>query len=144
MRTLKEHNIPPHSLTLEITETAAVTNMEQANEQITQLRQQGVEVALDDFGTGFSSLNMLRSLPLHTVKIDRSLIDPMPQQEAIAVVKAICDLAAVLQLKVVAEGVETVEHASAAREAGCDALQGYLFAKPLEIDDATRWLSDRY
>ncbi len=144
MQTLRDFDLPPGVLTLEITETAAVTHMDQANEQIRQLRQAGVEVALDDFGTGFSSLNMLRSLPLRTVKIDRSLIDPMPNQEANAVVKAICDLAAVLKLDVVAEGVETPEHAAAALGAGCDALQGFLFAKPLEVDEATRWLTDRY
>lgn len=144
MQALAKFDVPPRWLTLEITETAAVTHMDQAHEQISQLRAQGVEVALDDFGTGFSSLNMLRSLPLRTVKIDRSLIDPMPGQEANAVVKAICDLAAVLHLDVVAEGVETTEHAAAALRAGCDALQGYLFAKPLDVDEATRWLSDRY
>ena len=130
----------PLRVTLEITETAAVAHMDQAREQISQLRQQGVEVALDDFGTGFSSLNMLRSLPLHTVKIDRSLIDPMPESHAVAVVKAICDLAAVLDLDVVAEGVETAAHAEAARAAGCHALQGYHFARPLDVPDATQWL----
>ena len=144
MRALSAFNLPPQCLTLEITESAAVTHMDQANEQISQLRQQGVEVALDDFGTGFSSLNMLRSLPLRTVKIDRSLIDPMPSQQANAVVKAICDLATVLRLDVVAEGVETEAHATAALRAGCDALQGFLFAQPLEVDEATRWLVERY
>lgn len=141
MQTLKQHALPPRALTLEITETAAVTHMDQAMAHIRQLREQGVEVALDDFGTGFSSLNMLRSLPLQTVKIDRSLIDPMPNTEAVAVVKAICDLAAVLDLDVVAEGVETPEHARAAREAGCHALQGYLYARPLSVDEATSWLA---
>ena len=141
MQTLRQHNLPPRALTLEITETAAVTHMDQAMAHIQLLRQQGVEVALDDFGTGFSSLNMLRSLPLQTVKIDRSLIDPMPNTEAVAVVKAICDLASVLDLDVVAEGVETPEHARAAREAGCHALQGYLYARPLSVDEATGWLA---
>ncbi|TXH35380.1 MAG: bifunctional diguanylate cyclase/phosphodiesterase, partial [Burkholderiaceae bacterium] len=141
MQTLQQHALPAHALTLEITETAAVTHMDQAMAHIEQLRQQGVEVALDDFGTGFSSLNMLRSLPLQTVKIDRSLIDPMPNIEAVAVVKAICDLAAVLDLDVVAEGVETPEHAKAAREAGCHALQGYLYARPLDVAEATNWLA---
>jgi diguanylate cyclase (GGDEF)-like protein/PAS domain S-box-containing protein len=144
MAALQRHGLPPAWLTLEITESAAVTHMDQAHEQISQLRHYGVEVALDDFGTGFSSLNMLRSLPLRTVKIDRSLIDPMPGQEADAVVKAICDLAAVLSLNVVAEGVETMAHATAALRAGCDVLQGYLFAKPLDVGEATRWLSERY
>lgn len=141
MNTLRDFQVPPALLTLEITESAAVTHMEQAREQISQLRAQGVDVALDDFGTGFSSLNMLRSLPLHTVKIDRSLIDPLPAPEAIAVVKAICDLASVLHLEVVAEGVETAEHAQAALGAGCDVLQGYFYAKPLESIQAAQWLA---
>jgi EAL domain-containing protein (putative c-di-GMP-specific phosphodiesterase class I) len=140
MRTLRHFNVPPPQLTLEITESAAVTHLDQAREQIGQLRSHGVEVALDDFGTGFSSLNMLRSLPLSTVKIDRTLIDPMPDPDATAVVKAICDLAAVLHLDVVAEGVETTAHASAALGAGCNALQGFLYARPLEPIDAARWL----
>ena len=143
MRALAEFNVPPALLTLEITESAAVTHMAQARDQIGQLRQQGVEVALDDFGTGFSSLNMLRGLPLSTVKIDRSLIDPMPAPDAAAVVKSICDLAGVLNLEVVAEGVETTEHAAAALAAGCNVLQGYYFAKPLEAVAATGWLQGR-
>lgn len=141
MQTLQQHGLPPRTLTLEITESAAVAHMDQAMAHIQRLREQGVDVALDDFGTGFSSLNMLRSLPLQTVKIDRTLIDPMPATEAVAVVRAICDLAAVLKLDVVAEGVETPEHARAAREAGCHALQGYLYAQPLEAAEATAWLS---
>ena len=143
MRTLAEFKVPPALLTLEITESAAVTHMAQARDQIGQLRQQGVEVALDDFGTGFSSLNMLRGLPLSTVKIDRSLIDPMPAPDAAAVVKSICDLAGVLNLEVVAEGVETIEHAAAALAAGCNVLQGYYFAKPLDVPAASGWLQGR-
>jgi EAL domain-containing protein (putative c-di-GMP-specific phosphodiesterase class I) len=107
------------------------------------MRKHGIEVALDDFGTGFSSLNMLRSLPLSTVKIDRTLIEPMPDVDAVAVVKAICDLAAVLHMDVVAEGVETQAHASAATAAGCKVLQGFLYAKPLEAADAAQWMRGR-
>ena len=140
VRTLRHFNVPADLLTLEITESAAITHLDQAREQIGQMRGHGVEVALDDFGAGFSSLNMLRSLPLSTVKIDRTLIDPMPDANATAVVKAICDLAAVLQLTVVAEGVETSAHASAAAGAGCNVLQGFLYARPLDAADAARWL----
>lgn len=143
VRTLRHFNVPPELLTLEITESAAVTHMEQARGQIAQMRAHGIEVALDDFGTGFSSLNMLRSLPLSTVKIDRTLIDPMPAPDATAVVKAICDLAAVLHLEVVAEGVETADHASSALAAGCQVLQGYLYARPLEPEGAADWLRER-
>jgi diguanylate cyclase (GGDEF)-like protein len=143
VRTLRHFNVPPALLTLEITESAAVTHLDQARVQIGQMRSHGIEVALDDFGTGFSSLNMLRSLPLSTVKIDRTLIDPMPDVDATAVVKAICDLAAVLRLNVVAEGVETAAHASAAIGAGCNVLQGFLYARPLEPADAAKWMRGR-
>lgn len=114
--------------------------MEQTTVQVEQLRDLGVHVAMDDFGTGFSSLNMLRLLRLHTVKIDRGLIDPLPSPEAIAVVRAICQLADALRLHVVAEGVETVAQARAAREAGCGELQGYLYSRPLSSVDVGPWL----
>jgi diguanylate cyclase (GGDEF)-like protein/PAS domain S-box-containing protein len=139
--TLAQHRVPPELLTLEITESAAVTHLEQARDQMQQMRELGVRVALDDFGTGFSSLNLLRSLPVSTVKIDRSLIEPLPAADAAAVVKAICQLAAVLQLDVVAEGVESGAQAQAARDAGCQVLQGALYAQPLTADEAGRWLA---
>lgn len=139
--TLARHRVPPALLTLEITESAAVTHLEQARDQIRQMRELGVRVALDDFGTGFSSLNLLRSLPVSTVKIDRSLIEPLPASDAGAVVKAICQLAAVLKLDVVAEGVENEAQAVAARHAGCQVLQGALYANPLTADEAGAWLA---
>ncbi|MEO8154997.1 MAG: EAL domain-containing protein [Rhizobacter sp.] len=139
--TLQQYGVPPELLTLEITESAAVTHLEQAREQLHELRRLGVEVALDDFGTGFSSLNLLRSLPVTTVKIDRTLIEPLPALDAAAVIKAICQLAGVLQLDVVAEGVETESQALAARNAGCHVLQGSLYAPPLTAEDAQRWLA---
>jgi diguanylate cyclase (GGDEF)-like protein/PAS domain S-box-containing protein len=137
---LDDTGVPPELLTLEITESSAVQNLEQTIAQISQLREMGVHVAMDDFGAGFSSLNMLRSLPLQAVKIDRGLVDPLPAPEAVAVVRAICQLAQALGLKVVAEGVETEGQAQAAREAGCTELQGYLYAKPLGRQEAGRWL----
>lgn len=139
-RVLADTGTPPELLTLEITESSAVQNLEQTILQITQLREMGVQVALDDFGAGFSSLNMLRSLPLRSVKVDRGLVDPLPAPEAVAVVRAICQLAEALQLTVVAEGVETEAQAQCARDAGCAELQGYLYAKPLSRMDAGRWL----
>lgn len=137
---LETQGVQPQFLTLEITESSAVQNLDQTVLQVEQLRAMGVQVAMDDFGTGFSSLNMLRRLHLHTVKIDRGLIDPLPAGDAIAVVRAICQLAAALHLHVVAEGVESREQADAARDAGCGDLQGYLFSKPLPAQDAGVWL----
>ncbi len=139
---LLQYSLPAHAITLEITESAAVANLDQAREQIRQLRSLGVAVGLDDFGTGFSSLNMLRSLPLQSVKIDRGLIEPLPATDATAVVQAICQLAVALRLDVVAEGIETAAQANIARLAGCHELQGDLFAKPLTPDEAGQWLQD--
>lgn len=139
---LLQYSLPAQAITLEITESAAVANLDQAREQIRQLRSLGVAVGLDDFGTGFSSLNMLRSLPLQSVKIDRGLIEPLPATDAAAVVQAICQLAVALRLDVVAEGIETAAQAKIARLAGCHELQGDLFAKPLTPDEAGQWLQD--
>ncbi len=140
VRALRRFDLPPRLLTLEITESAAVTHMAQAHGQIDRMRAHGIEIALDDFGTGFSSLNMLRGLPLQTVKIDRTLIEPLPAPDAAAVVAAICALARGLRLDVVAEGVETAAQAGAAEAAGCQVMQGYLYARPLQPADAARWL----
>jgi diguanylate cyclase (GGDEF)-like protein len=137
---LKACKVEPRWLTLEITESSAVQNLDQTVLQVAQLHSMGVHVAMDDFGTGFSSLNMLRTLRLHTVKIDRSLITPLPSDDAVAVVHAICQLAQALQLTVVAEGVETEEQAVSARDAGCTELQGFLYAMPLSVEDAAAWL----
>ncbi|MES2947211.1 MAG: EAL domain-containing protein [Pseudomonadota bacterium] len=139
--TLQSCGVAAQWLTLEITESSAVQNLEQTTLQVEQLRAMGVHVAMDDFGTGFSSLNMLRSLRLHTVKIDRGLIDPLPSPDAVAVVRAICQLAEALHLHVVAEGVETQAQANAARDAGCGELQGYLYSRPLLFQDVGLWLS---
>lgn len=140
-KVLHDTGVAPGLLTLEITESSAVQNLAQTVTQVEQLRDMGVHVAMDDFGTGFSSLNMLRSLHLHAVKIDRGLIDPLPSPDAIAVVRAICQLADALHLHVVAEGVETTAQADAARLAGCGELQGFLFAKPLRPEHAALWLT---
>ncbi|MDZ7936954.1 MAG: EAL domain-containing protein [Rhodoferax sp.] len=137
---LQEHGVDPRWLTLEITESSAIQNLEQTIAQVAQLHAMGIHVALDDFGTGYSSLNMLRTLRLHTVKIDRGLVDPLPAPESIAVVQAICQLAQALSLRVVAEGVETIAQAEAARDAGCGVLQGYLYSKPLPPAVAGEWL----
>ena len=138
-RTLRRFSLPSETLTLELTETAAVTHIEQTRGQIERMRADGVAVSLDDFGTGFSSLNLLRSLPLAGVKIDRSLIEPLPEADAAAVVRAICDLARVLDLDVVAEGIETEAQAASATLAGCHVLQGRLISQALLPAEAARW-----
>jgi EAL domain-containing protein (putative c-di-GMP-specific phosphodiesterase class I) len=135
-RTLARHGVSPDALAIEITESAAVAHLDDARQRIQELRALGLEVALDDFGAGISSLNILRSLPLQGVKLDRLLIDPLPAPDALAVVRAVCQLASALGMTVVAEGVETAAQADAARQAGCDELQGYHFGRPLPPADA--------
>jgi diguanylate cyclase (GGDEF)-like protein/PAS domain S-box-containing protein len=139
-RSMALHRVPPQSLSIEITETAAATHLDEARLRIAEFGALGLQVALDDFGAGLSSLNILRSLPLQVVKIDRLLIDPMPAADAVAVVRAVCQLARALRLKVVAEGVETAEQAEAARAAGCDEFQGYHFSRPVPPADAVAWM----
>jgi EAL domain-containing protein (putative c-di-GMP-specific phosphodiesterase class I) len=139
-RILADSGVPARCLTLEITESAAVDNLGDTQVQLQRLSELGIEVAMDDFGTGFSSLGMLRKLPLSTLKIDRSLIDPLPAPDAVAVVTAICQLASALDLRVVAEGIETLEQSVAARDAGCQELQGFFYARPLTVDGAADWM----
>ena len=139
-RCMALHRVPPQFLTIEITETAAATHLDEARQRIAELGELGLKVALDDFGAGVSSLNILRSLPLQVVKIDRLLIDPLPATDALAVVRAVCQLARALNLRVVAEGVETMAQAEAALVAGCDELQGFHFSRPLPPHEALSWL----
>jgi diguanylate cyclase (GGDEF)-like protein/PAS domain S-box-containing protein len=118
-------------LEVEITETAAMTHLDRVLPQLARLREAGVGVAFDDFGTGQSSLTLLRRLPITTLKLDRSMIDPLPEPSAGAVVRAACVLGEVLGLSVVAEGVETEAQAQGAESLGCTHLQGFLLSRPV-------------
>ena len=137
---LDRQGLPHEALQIEITETAAIGHVERVLPQLERLRQAGVLCALDDFGTGQSSLTMLRQLPIHAMKLDRSMIAPLPQLDASAVVQATCALGQSLGLEIVAEGVETEEQAMAAEALGCTQLQGYYFARPLPAALATESL----
>ena len=134
-------DLPYSSLQIEITESAAIGHVEQVRPQLERLRAAGVLCALDDFGTGQSSLTMLRQLPIHAMKLDRSMIAPLPQHEAGAVVRATCALGQSLGLEVVAEGVETEAQAQAAEALGCTQLQGYHLGRPLHALDAGELLA---
>ncbi len=138
---VRAHGLAPELIDIEITETAAITHMDRVLPQLARLREAGVGVAFDDFGTGQSSLTLLRRLPITTLKLDRSMIDPLPEASAGAVVRAACVLAEALGLAVVAEGVETEAQAAAAEGLGCTHLQGYLLSRPLAADAAGALLS---
>jgi len=134
---LSEHQLPPGRFEVEITETAAIGHVERVLPQLAQLRQAGVPIALDDFGTGQSSLTMLRQLPIAAMKLDRSLITPLPAADAGAIVQAACVLGRSLKLEIVAEGVETYAQAAAAEALGCTQLQGFLLGRPLPAASAS-------
>ncbi|MDO3701124.1 bifunctional diguanylate cyclase/phosphodiesterase [Micromonospora sp. C28SCA-DRY-2] len=132
---LRRHQVPPHRLVLEITETVVMSELEVIDEVLATLRAMGVQLAVDDFGTGFSSLTFLTRIAVDELKVDRSFVIRMADSpEAAAIVRTTVGLAHELGLRVVAEGVETAEQRTALAELGCTAAQGYHFFKPMPAD----------
>jgi EAL domain-containing protein (putative c-di-GMP-specific phosphodiesterase class I) len=131
-RALEETGLAPACLRLEITEGAVMQDAKMTINVLRDLRELGVEISVDDFGTGYSSLSYLKRLPIDEVKIDRSFVHDVPgDPDDAAIVAAIIALAQALNLRVVAEGVETQEQLAFLRERGCHVMQGYLFARPM-------------
>jgi EAL domain-containing protein (putative c-di-GMP-specific phosphodiesterase class I) len=129
---LARHKVVPNLLTLEITETTAMRDVETTLEIMTRLDEMGVRIAIDDFGTGYSSLLHLKRIPASELKIDRGFVrDLAEDSEDAAIVSAIVALGRTLKLQVVAEGVETAAQKSFLAGLGCDALQGYLLGRPM-------------
>ena len=129
---LREHGVPAVCLTLEITESTAMRDVEETLDIMTRLDAMGVRIAIDDFGTGYSSLLHLKRIPASELKIDRGFVrDLAEDSEDAAIVSAIVALGRTLNLQVVAEGVETAAQQSFLASLGCDALQGYLLGKPV-------------
>ncbi len=129
---LARHGVPPTLVTCEITESAAMQDTATTQQIFRELGELGVSISIDDFGTGYSSLAYLRKLPAEELKIDRAFVTDLGHSaDARAVVDAVVQLAHALGLKVVAEGVETVQQQQMLTELGCDELQGYLLARPM-------------
>jgi len=134
MDILREEGLPAHLLEVELTETVLMENMEAGAHTLHRLSQLGIHLAIDDFGTGYSSLAYLRQLPMRRLKIDRSFVRDLPEQEhSRTIVTAIVALAHGLGLEVTAEGVETPQQADYLVQQGCDVLQGYVFARPMPV-----------
>jgi diguanylate cyclase (GGDEF)-like protein len=138
---LGEAAVDPHRLTIEVTETALVTDLDLAASQLEQLRSLGVRVAIDDFGTGYTSVAHLRALPVDEIKIDSSFVHGLPDRESYILIQMINELAHRLDVPTVAEGVETADQVDALREIGCDCLQGFLFARPMPAADLLSWMA---
>ena len=135
---------PPARLELELTESVVLENIDDTIAKMRQLKEIGVAFAMDDFGTGYSSLSYLTKLPLDRLKIDRSFISNLPQSTSDAVVvQAIITMAHTLGLKVVAEGVETTDQHDFLGQHGCTTFQGYLFGKPMPLDELEASLAAR-
>ncbi|MFI8741413.1 sensor domain-containing protein [Stutzerimonas zhaodongensis] len=132
---LSEEQLPPDRLELELTESLLLEATEETRQQLIGLKALGVTLAMDDFGTGYSSLSYLKKFPIDVIKIDRSFIKDIPDnQDDIEITSAVIAMARNLNLKVVAEGIETVEQLTFLRHQRCDIGQGYLFDKPIPGD----------
>ena len=131
-RVLKGAGDTANSLEIEITESLIMQDIEANIRKLRAVREMGVEVAVDDFGTGYSSLSYITRLPINTLKIDRAfIINMVSKPDDLSIVATIISLGHSLNLKVVAEGVETEEQKKLLRLLKCDEMQGYLFSKPL-------------
>ena len=141
---LEESGADPASICLEVTETVAVEDSERNRSAISGLRETGIKLALDDFGTGYASLSFLKRFPLDVLKIDRSFVAGIsPDSEDAAIVGAIVALASARELIAVAEGVETVTERDTLKAMGCDRGQGFLFSRPMPVEQLTELLAVR-
>lgn len=129
---LMKSNVSPHRINFELTETAMMVDLRQAQESIVQLQQLGCGIALDDFGTGYSSLTQLHALSLTKIKIDKSFVKDIDKNPAsLQIVNSLLSLANDMQLKCIVEGVETEDELATLQKIGAKFIQGYIFSKPL-------------
>lgn len=140
---LEDSGIPPKQLEIEITESILIESAEKAADCLNELKDMGIRIAIDDFGTGYSSLSYLNSFPSDILKIDKSFIDKMNDSDSSEkYVEAIISLAHVLDLEVIAEGVEEPEQLKTLSNIHCDYIQGFIWGKPLTQDEAEKLLTD--
>jgi diguanylate cyclase (GGDEF)-like protein/PAS domain S-box-containing protein len=140
-RILRETGLNPACLQLEITESAMAKNLKNTARVLKELSKTGVSIALDDFGTGYSSLSYLHEFPISTLKIDRSFVTRMSaESDGAEIVRAIIALARNMQMRVIAEGIETIEQLEQLREMDCDLGQGYLFSQPIAADQVPNFV----
>ncbi|MCE2571309.1 EAL domain-containing protein [Motilimonas eburnea] len=137
---VKAQEISPHNLMLEVTETGLLVDIPDTIQKLSLIRQFGIEIALDDFGTGYSSMAYLKELPLDLLKIDKTFIDELAQHDHSPITESIISIGKNMQLKVIAEGVETLDQAKRLADLGCHIYQGYYFAKPMPEQDFIAWL----
>ena len=133
---INKYQIPTELLELELTESAGFEDFDKFIDIINELKKQGFSIAVDDFGSGYSSLNMLRQIPCDILKLDKGFInDSTTDERGKIVVQHVLSMAKNLSLKTVSEGIETVEQAQFLTNSGCDIAQGFLYAKPMKLED---------
>ncbi|OWV27819.1 diguanylate cyclase [Halomonas campaniensis] len=136
-------NVPPAMLKLEVLESAAMHDIQAALQNMSRCQALGVSFAIDDFGTGFSSLTHLRQLPVSLIKIDQSFVrDMLSDQDDMAIVESVIYMANRFKRPMLAEGVETLEHAKALMALGCELAQGYGIARPMPAESLPTWLAN--
>jgi EAL domain-containing protein (putative c-di-GMP-specific phosphodiesterase class I) len=141
---LSETGFDPRYLEFEITESVLMESSTAVREVLADLKAMGISISLDDFGTGYSSLSYLKRFPIDALKIDRTFVRDIPaDQDDAAIVRAIIAMARSLRMKVIAEGVETVEQQQFLRAEGCDEIQGYLPGRPVPPGEFRRMLQSR-
>jgi diguanylate cyclase (GGDEF)-like protein len=141
---LERSGLPPSALTLEITETALMRNPEQTARRLHAIKNLGTRIAIDDFGTGYSSFAHLKQFPVDALKIDRSFISQLSENpEGEALLRTLVKLGKALSIETLAEGIELEHQLTLLREECCDSGQGFLFARPLEAEDAEAFLRSR-
>ncbi|WP_218726537.1 EAL domain-containing protein, partial [Enterobacter chuandaensis] len=137
---LEKYQLSPSRLVLEVTESTALKNLDRSIELLNAFNHAGITVSIDDFGTGYSNLLMLSVLPAKELKIDKSFVASMLENEkSRKLVETIINIARTMEMNVVAEGIETDEQQAILTHLGCDYLQGYLFSRPLPADQVP-WL----
>lgn len=142
-RILSKSQLPPHMLKLEITESIVIQHIDDTIAKMNRLKRSGVSFAMDDFGTGYSSLTYLKRLPVETLKIDQSFVrDAAMDINDAGIIRAIIAMAHSLGLAVIAEGVERVEQLQFLQLQGCNHYQGYLFSKPLAVDEFAQLMNE--
>jgi diguanylate cyclase (GGDEF)-like protein len=140
---LSESGLAPEQLTIEITETTIMANAEETAERLASIKELGVRVAIDDFGTGYSSLAYLQRFPVDALKIDRSFISKMSNDaEGETLIRTLVQLGKSLSIETLAEGIEQAQELSLLREESCDTGQGFLFARPLDLDECETFLEN--
>ena len=142
LRTVKNERFDKSSLTLEITESLSIEDLDEVLPLLHSIRQEGIKLSLDDFGTGYSSLSILKKLPINELKIDKSFIDNILYDESEkALVQTIINMGKTFKMTTLAEGVENINQVEKLKIAGCDIFQGYYYSKPLSKKQLTKFLT---